>query len=119
MKIIDVQNAQGQPIIIQHYVAIENMYVYMYAHICSIYFASHPVASKNKYSTYGHTYIHVCENTEDHGFSTVTWSTHHNTAFWCNRRHACIYVCPYMLNLLLPATLWQAKIHRAYMGIHI
>ena len=59
MKIINVQNAQGQLIIIQHYVAMENMYVYMYAHICSIDFASHPVASKNRYSTYEHTHIYM------------------------------------------------------------
>ena len=30
-----------------------------------------------------------------------------------------IDVCPDMLNLLLPATLGQAKKDRAYMGIHI
>ena len=48
MKIIDVQNSQGPPIRIQHSVAIENMYVYMYAIYAQSTFASHPVASKSR-----------------------------------------------------------------------
>ena len=37
-KINDFQNSHCPPIIIQHSVAIKHMCVYMYAHICSIYF---------------------------------------------------------------------------------
>ena len=41
-KIMDFQHSHGAPLIIQHSVAIENMYVYMCAHICSIYFCQPP-----------------------------------------------------------------------------
>merc|ERR1712127_953950 len=34
-------------------------YVYMYAQICSIYFCLPQVASKSRWSIYGHTYIHA------------------------------------------------------------
>ena len=64
---IDFQNSPGPPLIIQHSVAIENMHVYIcmptYAQSP---FASHPVASKNRYSIYGHTSVHVCYNPANH-----------------------------------------------------
>ena len=57
-KIIDFQNSHGPPLIIQHSVAIEHKYVYMYAHICSNYFCQ-PPSGKQKEIKHMLAYIYT------------------------------------------------------------
>ena len=56
-KIMDFQQSHGPPIIIQHSGAIEDMHVYMYAHICSICFCQ-PPCGKHKYIKHIWAYIY-------------------------------------------------------------
>ena len=62
-EIMDFQNSHGPPFIIQHDVAIANMYAYMYAHICSIYFCQ-PPCGKQKCIKHmlAHIYTYLSKN---------------------------------------------------------